>query len=143
MAALQWFLKRLYISKAPIAVCCFCPGKTGFCLEGMIWPMLLQVPEMSTLGIQGGQQLTFKLQSIHLFFLWSFDSNPAAEFREKGEVKSKLASVLHITPFFPEEKTTVISLINYSTSWKGITIILHHLPYLLQILLLFSVVALI
>lgn len=61
MAALQWCLKKLYISKTPIAICCFCQGETGLCLEGMIWPTCLrQVPETSTLGIQGGQQLTFK-----------------------------------------------------------------------------------
>lgn len=52
MAALQWCLKRLYISKAPIAIWCFCQGETGLCLEGMTWPTLLQpVPEMPALGI--------------------------------------------------------------------------------------------
>lgn len=52
MAALQWCLKKLCILETPIAICCFCQGKTGLCLEGMIWPMLQwPVPEMSTLGI--------------------------------------------------------------------------------------------
>lgn len=90
MAALQWCLKRLYISKTPIAICCFCQGKTGLCLEGMIWlTCIRQVPETSTLGIQGGQQLTFKWQTIHLFSLVFWKRSNCWVWRE---AKSKISA---------------------------------------------------
>lgn len=100
MAALQWCLKRLYISKAPIAICCFCQGKTGLCLEGMIWPMFLQqVPEMSTPGILGGQQLTFKWQSIHHFSLVFWKRSSCWVWKE---VKSKIQT------FYSSSNNTVL-----------------------------------
>lgn len=53
--------------------------------------------------------------NLFTFFLWSFESDLAAEFREREKIKSKLSSVLQIIPLSLEEKkTTVISLINYS-----------------------------
>lgn len=66
-------------------------------------------------GNLGWATTHFQMTIYSPFFLWSFESDLAAEFREKGKVKSKLSSVLQIIPFSSEEKkTTVISLINSS-----------------------------
>jgi len=66
-------------------------------------------------GNLGWATTHFQMTTYSPFFLWSFERDLAAEFREREKVKSKLSSVLQILPFFSEEKKiTVICLINYS-----------------------------
>lgn len=68
---------------------------------------LAKAPTASARNVNSGNlgwaTTHFQMTIYSPFFLWSFESDLAAEFREREKVKSKLSSVLQITPFSPEE----------------------------------------